>query len=44
VLKPWPISWLDKKIHGGLGIMLDDVLAGIFSWLGVFLFYYFMAQ
>ncbi|MCE2595902.1 phosphatidylglycerophosphatase A [Motilimonas cestriensis] len=29
VLKPWPISWLDKHIHGGLGIMLDDVLAGI---------------
>lgn len=28
VLKPWPISWLDKHLHGGLGIMLDDVLAG----------------
>ena len=31
ILKPWPISWLDKKVHGGLGIMLDDVLAGMFS-------------
>ena len=31
ILKPWPISWLDKKVHGGLGIMLDDVLAGVFS-------------
>ena len=31
ILKPWPISWLDKKIHGGLGIMLDDVLAGLFA-------------
>ncbi|RJG51550.1 phosphatidylglycerophosphatase A family protein [Motilimonas pumila] len=29
VLKPWPISWLDKHLHGGLGIMLDDVLAGL---------------
>lgn len=28
ILKPWPISVLDKKLHGGLGIMLDDVLAG----------------
>ncbi len=31
VFKPWPISWIDKNIHGGLGIMLDDVLAGLFS-------------
>lgn len=31
ILKPRPISWLDKKVHGGLGIMLDDVIAGIFA-------------
>ncbi len=31
ILKPWPISWLDKKVSGGFGIMVDDVLAGIFS-------------
>ncbi len=31
VAKPWPISWLDKNITGGLGIMLDDMLAGLFS-------------
>ncbi len=29
VIKPWPISLLDKKIGGGLGIMLDDVIAGM---------------
>ncbi len=29
VLKPWPISWVDKRVHGGFGIMLDDVLAGL---------------
>lgn len=28
VLKPWPISWLDRRVHGGLGIMLDDLVAG----------------
>jgi len=33
ILKPWPISWIDKNIHGGLGIMLDDVLAGVFSFV-----------
>ncbi len=37
-LKPWPISWLDRRVHGGLGIMLDDVLAGVFAWLGLRLF------
>jgi phosphatidylglycerophosphatase A len=31
IAKPWPISWLDKRVHGGLGIMIDDVLAGIFA-------------
>lgn len=28
ILKPWPISICDKKVHGGFGIMLDDILAG----------------
>jgi len=31
ILKPWPIKWVDKKVEGGFGIMLDDVLAGLFS-------------
>jgi phosphatidylglycerophosphatase A len=26
--KPWPINWLDRRVHGGLGVMLDDLLAG----------------
>lgn len=31
IAKPWPISWLDKKVHGGVGIMVDDLLAGLFA-------------
>jgi len=31
ILKPWPIKWVDRKVEGGLGIMLDDVLAGLIS-------------
>lgn len=31
IVKPWPIRWIDRKVHGGLGIMLDDVLAGVFA-------------
>ncbi len=35
ILKPWPIRWADKRLHGGFGIMFDDVLAGIFSLLAL---------
>jgi phosphatidylglycerophosphatase A len=28
ILKPWPIKWFDENVHGGLGVMLDDVIAG----------------
>lgn len=33
IVKPWPIRWCDRRVHGGLGIMLDDVLAAIPAWL-----------
>ncbi len=36
VLKPWPIAWFDRRLHGGLGVMLDDVLAGCYAWLCLF--------
>jgi len=29
ILKPWPIRVADRSLHGGLGIMFDDVLAGL---------------
>lgn len=29
ILKPWPISWADKRIKGGFGVMFDDILAAI---------------
>lgn len=31
IIKPWPISWFDRRVHGGFGIMLDDVIAGVFA-------------
>jgi phosphatidylglycerophosphatase A len=31
IWKPWPIGWLDRRVGGGLGIMLDDLLAGLFA-------------
>jgi len=32
ILKPWPISIADKNISGGFGIMIDDIIAGIFAF------------
>ncbi len=31
IVKPWPIKWVDQKVSGGFGIMLDDVLAGLLA-------------
>jgi phosphatidylglycerophosphatase A len=31
ILKPFPIRWVEKKIPGGLGIVLDDIIAGILA-------------
>jgi phosphatidylglycerophosphatase A len=31
VWKPWPVSWADRRIKGGVGVMFDDVLAGIYA-------------
>ena len=33
IWKPWPIRWADRQIHGGLGIMFDDILAAAYAWL-----------
>ena len=40
IWKPWPISWVDKNIKGGWGILFDDLLAGLFA--GVILFPLFL--
>ena len=31
VWKPWPVSWADRRVKGGLGVMLDDVVAGCYA-------------
>jgi phosphatidylglycerophosphatase A len=31
IFKPFPVSWFDRHIHGGIGIMLDDVMAGVYA-------------
>ena len=42
ILKPFPIRWVEIKVPGGLGIMLDDILAGLLAnallRMGIFIF------
>lgn len=31
IWKPWPVRWAERRVHGGLGIMLDDLLAAVYA-------------
>ncbi|MDE4455238.1 phosphatidylglycerophosphatase A family protein [Psychrobacter sp. DAB_AL62B] len=46
IIKPPPIGWADKKVAGGLGIMLDDIIAGIMAaavWVIIYnIIFYFV--
>ncbi len=42
IAKPWPIYWIDKKVKGGFGIMLDDITAAIFVIPILYLFEIFI--
>lgn len=37
IIKPPPIRWADERVHNGLGIMLDDWIAGVFAWVALWL-------
>lgn len=32
IVKPWPIRWLDRRVGGGFGVMLDDAAAALYAW------------
>jgi len=31
IWKPWPVSWADRNVEGGFGVMLDDIVAGLYA-------------
>jgi phosphatidylglycerophosphatase A len=37
IVKPWPVRYADRHVSGGFGIMLDDVLAALYAWAGLYL-------
>ena len=42
IIKPWPVSWADRHFKGGLGIMLDDILAGVYAATALFFVHLFL--
>lgn len=38
IIKPWPIRYFDRHLHGGFGMVFDDVLAGMFAFVMLHLF------
>lgn len=42
VWKPWPIRVFDRRLHGGLGVMVDDVIAGVFAAVVLAVVLYFL--
>ncbi len=42
IKKPFPVSWFDQHIHGGLGIMMDDVIAGVYALISLQLICFFI--
>ena len=42
ILKPWPASYIDNKIKGGMGVMLDDVIASIYTIFTIYIIQLFL--
>lgn len=42
IVKPWPIAYFDKNVSGGMGIMIDDMLAAVYAAAVGFAIAYFM--
>ena len=42
IFKPFPINYIDKNIEGSLGIMLDDILAGIYTIVFLIIAFFFI--
>jgi phosphatidylglycerophosphatase A len=41
IVKPWPIAWMDRQLPRGFGVMVDDLMAAVYAWIGLQLIYYF---
>ncbi len=37
IVKPFPANWADRHVHGGFGVMLDDLIAGLYAGIATWL-------
>lgn len=37
VIKPWPVNWIDRRVGGAFGVMIDDVAAAVYAGLVLWL-------
>jgi phosphatidylglycerophosphatase A len=44
ITKPFPVSWFDQRIHGGIGIMMDDVIAGLYAFCCLQVIWFFVGK
>ncbi len=44
IIKPWPVNIADKHLRGGFGIMIDDVLAGLYAFASIQAFWFYSAE
>ncbi len=44
ILKPFPVSWFDNHVHGGIGIMMDDVMAGLYAMGCLYLIHFLVVK
>ena len=42
ILKPYPVSYVDKNVKGAIGIMLDDIFAGIYTIISLVIIFFFL--
>lgn len=42
IFKPWPANWCDRRLSGGLGVMLDDIVAGAYAGIALMLIVEFL--
>ena len=37
IMKPWPVNWLDRRVGGAIGVMIDDLVAALYALLALYL-------
>jgi len=42
IVKPFPASWADRNVKGGLGVMLDDLLAALWSGVAIWAVWHYL--